>query len=53
MSHAARLLNDSALGIAGIGAAVGYPDPAYFSRTFSRHVGISPRNYRRSNTGGA
>ncbi|WP_157976544.1 helix-turn-helix domain-containing protein [Parahaliea mediterranea] len=46
MAHAARLLHDSALGIADIGAEVGYPDPAYFSRTFSRHVGMSPRRYQ-------
>ncbi|GAB3279361.1 helix-turn-helix domain-containing protein [Parahaliea aestuarii] len=46
MAHAARLLHDSALGIADIGAEVGYPDPAYFSRTFSRHVGVSPRAYQ-------
>jgi AraC-like DNA-binding protein len=51
MRHAARLLNSSALDIAEIGAEVGYPDPAYFSRTFSRHVDMSPRKYRRSNTG--
>lgn len=51
MSHAARLLNDSALGIAEIGAQVGYPDPAYFSRTFSRHVGVSPRSYQRAGSG--
>ena len=51
MSHAARLLNDSAMGIAEIGGEVGYPDPAYFSRTFSRHLGVSPRNYQRSKKG--
>lgn len=50
MGHAARLLNNSALDIAEIGAEVGYPDPAHFSRTSSRHVGMSPRKYRRSNT---
>jgi len=46
MVEAARLLRNSSLGIAAIGAQVGYPDPAYFSRTFSRHVGVSPREYR-------
>ena len=39
MTRAAQLLHDSALSIAEVGAAVGYPDPAYFSRTFSRHSG--------------
>ena len=51
MGHAARLLNNSALDIAEIGTEVGYPDPAYFSRTSSRHVGMSSRKYRYSNTG--
>lgn len=45
MGQAARLLNESTLSVAAIGAAVGYPDPAYFSRIFSRHVGVSPRSY--------
>lgn len=46
MVEAAQLLRGSALGIAAVGAAVGYADPAYFSRTFSRYVGVSPREYR-------
>ena len=47
MVRAAQLLRNHAMGIAAVGEAVGYPDPAYFSRTFSRHVGVSPREYRR------
>lgn len=47
MVRAAQLLRHSALGIAAVGAAVGYADPAYFSRTFSRHVGVAPRDYQR------
>ncbi len=47
MVQAAQLLRNRALGIAEIGASVGYPDPAYFSRTFSHHVGVSPREYQK------
>ncbi len=47
MVRAAQLLRNSSMGIAAIGEAVGYPDPAYFSRAFSHHVGVSPREYRR------
>lgn len=48
MIKAAQLLRNHTLDVAEIGARVGYPDPAYFSRTFSRHIGVSPREYRRS-----
>lgn len=47
MVRAAQLLRNSSMDIAAIGEAVGYPDPAYFSRAFSQHVGVSPREYRR------
>ncbi|MBN7795995.1 helix-turn-helix domain-containing protein [Parahaliea mediterranea] len=47
MAQAAHLLRNSSLGIAAVGAAVGYPDPAFFSRTFSRHVGVTPRDYQK------
>jgi AraC family transcriptional regulator, L-rhamnose operon transcriptional activator RhaR len=32
--------------IASIGGAVGWPDPAYFSRRFRAVLGVSPREYR-------
>lgn len=48
MVKAAQLLRNHTLDVAEIGARVGYPDPAYFSRTFSRHIGVSPRAYRNS-----
>lgn len=44
--EAKRLLTTTALPIAEIGQRVGYPDPAYFSRTFTKHVGRSPRLFR-------
>jgi len=35
------------LSVAEIGYAIGFSDPAYFSRFFTRHAGCSPRAYRR------
>jgi AraC-like DNA-binding protein len=32
--------------VATIGTAVGWPDPAYFSRRFRTEFGVSPREYR-------
>jgi len=44
--EARRLLLYSNLTVAEIGYAIGFEDPAYFSRFFSRHTGRSPRAYR-------
>jgi AraC-like DNA-binding protein len=33
--------------VAVVGARVGYPDPAHFSRFFKRHTGHAPSDYRR------
>lgn len=48
MLEAQRLLAYSAATVAEIGRAVGIPDPAYFSRFFSRKCGQSPDAWRRS-----
>ncbi|MCP4840332.1 MAG: AraC family transcriptional regulator, partial [Halieaceae bacterium] len=32
----------------GVAVALGYDDQLYFSRQFSKTVGLSPRAYRRS-----
>ena len=46
--HLARqLLRESNLSIEKIGEKVGYADPHYFSRIFSKQEGMSPREYRK------
>ena len=36
----------SQLSVTDIAYAVGFEDPAYFSRFFARHVGQPPRSWR-------
>jgi len=47
VAKASQLLTQSTMKIQQIAAQVGYEDPLYFSRTFSRLVGCSPRQYRK------
>lgn len=47
MLEARRLLLYSNLSVAEIGYALGFGDPAYFTRFFTRHSGHSPRWFRR------
>lgn len=44
--EARRALLYTHLTVAEVGYAVGFTDPAYFSRFFTRHEGLSPRAYR-------
>lgn len=44
--EARRALLYSNMAVAEIGFALGFEDPAYFSRFFARNVGMSPRRYR-------
>ncbi|MBB4640653.1 helix-turn-helix domain-containing protein [Rhizorhapis suberifaciens] len=44
--EARRLLLYSDLSVAQIAHSIGFGDPAYFSRFFTRHVGQPPRAYR-------
>jgi len=46
--RALELLQDTALRIKEIAAAVGYDDPYYFTYKFKRLVGMSPKAYRES-----
>ena len=44
--EARRLLLYSNLSVAEVAYAIGFEDPAYFSRFFTRHSGQSPRDWR-------
>lgn len=46
MSRARELLDTTDLTIEAIGRAVGYPDPFYFTRQFTRVTGLAPRTFR-------
>ena len=46
-SEAGILLAGTDDSIASIGRAVGWPEPAAFSRQFSKAFGVSPREFRR------
>jgi AraC family transcriptional regulator of arabinose operon len=47
MEQARKYLLRTNLKIKEIGAKLGYDDPYYFSRIFTKHVGLSPANYRK------
>jgi AraC-like DNA-binding protein len=47
MERARKYLLQSNLKVKEIAAKLGYSDPYYFSRIFSKHVGLSPANYRK------
>lgn len=44
---ACRLLGYPGRSVADIASALGYSDPAHFTRAFVRWTGITPRTYRR------
>lgn len=46
IERAQQLLWSTDLPVATIGNKVGYPDPAHFSRVFSKELGVSPSSYR-------
>jgi AraC-like DNA-binding protein/quercetin dioxygenase-like cupin family protein len=46
IQHASKLLDFSDLRISEIASQTGYSDPFYFSRVFSKVMGLSPRAYR-------
>ncbi|MDF1570560.1 MAG: two-component regulator propeller domain-containing protein [Bacteroidales bacterium] len=46
MKAAARMLSSSRNTINEIGFSIGYNDPNYFGKTFKKHFGITPSEYR-------
>ena len=46
LKHSAELLIQTVLQIKEIASAVGYNDPLYFTKSFSKKYGVSPRKYR-------
>lgn len=48
IEYACQLLDTTDLSVKAIAAVLGYSDPLYFSRLFSRTIGMSPRAYRSS-----
>lgn len=47
VQEAIRLFNTTDLSISEVAATVGYQDFSYFSKTFSKIVGMSPRAYKK------
>ena len=43
---AERMLKDGEVGIGDVARALGYSDPAHFTRAFQRWTGSTPRNFR-------
>ncbi|MEV4330570.1 AraC family transcriptional regulator [Streptomyces sp. NPDC049597] len=46
LGHAKELLATTDLPVAAVSRRVGYEDPAYFSRLFTRRVGLAPVRFR-------
>ena len=47
IKEASRLLRDTSADVVEVCYATGFGDPSYFTRTFRRHVGVTPSTYRR------
>lgn len=47
IEEALRLFNSTEMSVSEVAVAVGYQDFAYFSKIFSKIVGMSPRDYRK------
>ena len=48
IANAQSLLENTDYTIAEIANTVGYTNPLYFSRLFHKHIGVSPKEYRKS-----
>ena len=51
MLEARRALLHTNLSVAEVGYALGFADPGYFSRFFTRHAACSPRAFRQASSG--
>ena len=47
IKNAITLLDKTDYNISQVAAAVGYDNSLYFSRLFTKHIGISPTEYRK------
>ena len=47
IEHAKELLSDGMLTVSQISAALGYSSPAYFSDSFKKAVGVSPKEWKK------
>ncbi len=51
MQKAKRILVETTLPVKAVASLVGYEDPAYFTRVFTREFGVSPKKYRQEPAG--
>ena len=51
LNHAAEMLRNSTLNISEVAYALGYSEPANFSRSFNRFFGITPKEYQAKHRG--
>lgn len=49
LQHACQLLQSNGMSIADIALEVGFGDASYFIRTFRKHYGVTPSQYRSAN----
>lgn len=47
LDKAMQLLQSSDLNVSEVARKVGFQDPLYFTRVFTNHTGVSPREYRK------
>ena len=53
MGRAQALLTESAMPVRAVAREVGYADPAYFTRLFTRRIGVSPSRFRQQHRAAA
>ena len=46
IQEAIRLFNSTDLSVSDVAVAVGYQDFSYFSKIFTKEIGVSPRSYK-------